>query len=194
MNFQVLNTQLRRARQGRNATAALLVAMIVANVGLSIRLAVQNDQVVLVPTRVSDGMVARGSVDVRYMEALALDAVYAMYTTSPNTTSYGRAVVERVAAASQRGELVEQFDEVARDIIERKISTVFFPDRIEHNPAALQIIVYGELGTYLETMQVAREARSILLTFVQEGAGVRLARIERLKVSPDETSTGKVQQ
>ena len=46
----------------------------------------------LVPSRVSDGMVAVGAVDARFVEALALDAVYAFYNVSPETASYGRRV------------------------------------------------------------------------------------------------------
>ncbi len=102
----------------------------------------------LIPSRVSDGMVARGAADVRYIEALSLDAVYAMYTVSPATIRYGRDVIERISAAEDRARLLDAYDDIADDIKLRRISTVFRPEKIEHNLPRLQIVVEGMLSTY----------------------------------------------
>jgi len=181
MDFPTLNKNLKNARAARNGLAIVALLMIGSNVLLSIKLVQSSNQVVLIPSKISDGMVARGAVDRRYMEALALDAVYAMYTVSPNTVDYGRTVIERVSSSTRRADLLDQFDDNATDIKERRISTVFFVEKLEYNFDKLQVIVVGRLGTYLETTKVNEQQRSILLTFQEEGSSVRLAKMERME-------------
>jgi conjugal transfer pilus assembly protein TraE len=136
MEFAALDRSVRTARRGRNLAVVLLVTMIGANALLGLRLLNQSNQVVLIPTQVSDGMVARGAVDKRYVEALALDAVYAMYNATPETLDYGRQVLDRLSSLRERSAILDQYDRIATDMRERKISTVFFPEKLEHNYAA----------------------------------------------------------
>jgi conjugal transfer pilus assembly protein TraE len=133
MEFAALDRSVRTARRGRNLAVVLLVTMIGANALLGLRLLNQSNQVVLIPTQVSDGMVARGAVDKRYVEALALDAVYAMYNATPETLDYGRQVLDRLSSLRERSAILDQYDRIATDMRERKISTVFFPEKLEHN-------------------------------------------------------------
>jgi conjugal transfer pilus assembly protein TraE len=138
MEFAALDRSVRTARRGRNLAVVLLVTMIGANALLGLRLLNQSNQVVLIPTQVSDGMVARGAVDKRYVEALALDAVYAMYNATPETLDYGRQVLDRLSSLRERSAILDQYDRIATDMRERKISTVFFPEKLEHNYARLR--------------------------------------------------------
>lgn len=181
MTFDKLQKTLRRTRMQRNAILALAAIMVASNVALAMRLVTQTNQVVLVPTSVADGMVARGASDKRYLEALALDAVYALYNASPSNVSYGRTVIERLAAARDRNDLLKHYDEVSNDLRERDISTVFFPRTIEHNPEQLEVVVEGDLQTFLNTVHVASEQRRLLLKFRIEAGSVRLTAISKLE-------------
>ncbi|MFC3058415.1 TraE/TraK family type IV conjugative transfer system protein [Paenirhodobacter populi] len=183
MNFDTLSRRMKSAQRARNMVAVLLAVAVAANLLLSLRVAQENTQVVLIPSRVSDGMVARGAADIRYIEALSLDAVYAMYTISPGTIRYGRDVIDRISSAQDRARLLEYYDDIAEDIRLRRISTVFRPEKIEHNLARLQITVDGNLATYLDTTEVSRGRRRILLGFVEEGSSIRLSRMELLEVA-----------
>jgi hypothetical protein len=102
MDFATLSRRMKGAQRARNVVTLMLGVSIAANLLLTWRISQENTQVVLIPSRVSDGMVARGAADVRYIEALSLDAVYAMYTVSPATIRYGRDVIERISAADVR--------------------------------------------------------------------------------------------
>lgn len=182
MNLQAVETTLSRTRLQRNVAFVLFGVMLLSNVLIGAKFLSQTNQVVLVPTNVSDGMVARGAADKRYIEALALDAVYAMYNASPGNLDYGRHVIERISSVGERNTLLRHYDEIGTDIRERDIATVFFPRQIEHNPESLDVIVDGVLQTYLNTVQIAAEPRRLLLTFVSEAGSVRLSRISRLEV------------
>lgn len=181
MNFTTFQKQLQAARRTRNALALLLAGAISVNVLLTLRVMQENTQTVLVPTRISDGMVARGAVDVRYVEALALDAINALYNLSPATVGYGRTVVERLAASGDRARLLRDFDTIADDVRERNISTVFRPELLERDMERLQIVVRGELTTYFNDAAIGAEARSFRLTFVSEGSSIRLSQVDLIK-------------
>ncbi len=168
MEFAALDRSVRTARRGRNLAVVLLVTMIGANALLGLRLLNQSNQVVLIPTQVSDGMVARGAVDKRYVEALALDAVYAMYNATPETLDYGRQVLDRLSSLRERSAILDQYDRIATDM--------------RDNYATYEIVVDGFLKTYVETTFVTSERRRILLRFVPQAGSVRLAAITRLEI------------
>lgn len=180
MNFAVMETSLGRLRRARNALGLVSLALIGSNLLLSWQVLQSHSQTILIPSRVSDGMVAQGGGDVRYLEALSLDATQAMYTVSPATTTYSRQVIERVANPVERDALLKRFDEVAADIKSREISTVFLPEKIDHDLAKLTLTVSGQFATYLGTTRVKEEPRTIRVTFSEFGGSVRVARIERL--------------
>jgi conjugal transfer pilus assembly protein TraE len=182
MDYQSLKRSLTAARRGNLILGVTSSALLVVLVLLSVMLVTRNSQVILVPTSIRDGMVARGANDKRYIEALALDTVYGLYNASPKSLSYGRAVLERVAAVSHRAKLLQEYDRIAEDMRERDISTAFYPNTIEHHPDKPQVIVEGKLNTYLDTTLVATEPRRVMLTFKTEAGSARLASVSRLEV------------
>ncbi|MDV4146437.1 TraE/TraK family type IV conjugative transfer system protein [Shimia sp. FJ5] len=175
MTPQNLSRALKRTRRGSAVLGVVTIMLLVSTTALSIRVFSQSNQVVLVPTTVKDGMVARGAVDKGYIEALALDAVYAMYNTSPNTIRFGRSVLERLSGPAERPKILQTYDRISSDIAARKISTIFFPRVIEHNFAAYEVVVDGVLATYLETTQISREDRRLLVRFKPQAGSVRLS-------------------
>ena len=182
MTFDKMQVAMRITKRQRDAAMVLFVVLLAVNAGLATRLFTQTNQVILVPTNISDGMVARGAFDQRYIEALALDAVYGLYNASPQSLAYGRDVIERLASVQQRGPLLAQYDEVATDMRERNISTVFLPATIEHNVPGLEVIVQGHLQTFVDTVLVETEERRIMMKFVAEAGSVRLSGIHKLEV------------
>lgn len=181
MNFTTMEKHMLSAKRARNVLGLFLAGALGVNIVLALRVMQENTQVVLVPSRISDGMVARGAVDVRYVEALALDAVNALYNLSPLTVNYGRGVVERLAASGDRARLLTQFDVIGDDVRERNISTVFRAVKLERNMDQLQIIVRGELTTYYNNTAVSSDARSFRLTFVSEGSSIRLSQVDLIQ-------------
>lgn len=181
MSPQSLMKQLRAVRLQRNIVCAVAALMIAGNALLSFTLVSQSNQIILIPSNVSDGMIARGKTDVRYTEALAMDVVFAVYNSSPQNLEYGRATLERLAAASQRANILTHYDKVAKDIRERQISTVFFTHEIEHHHDKLEVIVSGQLRTYLNAVPITVEQRRILIKFKPEAGSVRVVGITKLE-------------
>ncbi|MEP2780809.1 MAG: TraE/TraK family type IV conjugative transfer system protein [Pseudoruegeria sp.] len=184
MEFSALNRNLKTARRTRNILALVSFSLLCVTLLLSLTLARTTRTTVLVPTRISDGMVASGNVDPRYVEGLALDAVYAFYNTSPETTERSRTTVERLASTRHRAKLLEAFDEIANDIRERDISTVFFVQKIQTNIRDLEITVVGNLKTFINTTEIHTRRASVKVALTREASSARLASME---VISDET-------
>lgn len=183
MDFQTMQRQLRAAKLGRSMLLTLAVVMLLLNSLLTVKLYSSSNQVILIPTSIRDGMVARGGVDVAYLEALALDVVYGFYNASASTQAYGRARIERMASIKDQAALLARYDEVAKDYLSRKISTTFEVQIIERNLETLEIKITGLFTTYLDTVRSNSEPRSILLTFVPEAGSVRLSKINLVEVT-----------
>lgn len=178
MTFDKLNRNMRAARNRSALFGVLLLISLACNLILAMSYTSVQRTTVLIPSRISDGMVAAGAVDTRYVESLALDAVYGFYNVSPETADYGRRVVERLSSVRDRPQLLEAFDMISDDIRARRISTTFFPEKIEHSLDGLEVVVSGSLSTFIETQRVSREQREVTLRFVQEASSVRLAAME----------------
>lgn len=182
MDFDQLKTALSRTRMQRNVLGGAGVILLAANVLLALDINARSNQVILVPTNVSDGMVARGAFDKRYVESLALDAIYGLYNATPANTSYGRDVISRLSSVKDRNTLLSMYDDVSEDMKEREISTVFYPRQIEHNLDKLEVVVVGDLQTFVNTVPITSEPRRILLGFVPEAGSIRLSFINNLEV------------
>lgn len=181
MNQSLVANQLKFARFGRNLLAIMLVVSVVSNAALAVHISRQTNQVVLVPSRVADGMVARGSVNVQYLEQLAKDAVTSLYQLTPTTLGEGRGVIERVASGKTRSALLTHFDDIAKDIEQRKLSTVWRTNRLSTNLDALTVDVEGEFSTYVRNNFASAETRTIRVLFAPEGASARISGIESLE-------------
>lgn len=178
MEFAALDRSLRTARRSRNIFALFTSVLLAIVLMLAVTLTKTTRTTVLVPTTISDGMVASGTVDMRYVEALALDAVYAFYNTSPNTTDRAREVVERLSSTRDRAALLEAFDKIASDIRARKITTVFFVSRLETNLDGMRIEVVGSLRTFIETKLITSKPVRVRVSLVREASSARLAAME----------------
>lgn len=189
MTFSEMERAMARMRNGRNAMGLVCLVMVAANLLLAVQVLQKTSQTILIPSRVSDGMVAQGGGDIRYLEALSLDAVQAMYTLSPATSAYSRQVIERLANPSERETLLKAFDDVAADIKTREISTVFMPEKIDHDLEHLTLTVTGQFATYLGTTKVSDERRLIRVKFSEFGGSVRVAKIDRIAEQKPEGAT-----
>lgn len=173
--------QLSNARFMRNLLFVILSASIISQAAMSVHMARQTNQVVLTPSIVADGMVARGAVNVPYLEALAKDVVSSLYQVTPTTLGEGRAIIERVASGAARDALLVSFDATAKDIQERQLSTVWRTEKFTTDLAALTVDVSGEFSTYVGTNFASKQHRIIRVSFGREGASARVVGIETVE-------------
>ena len=180
-----MNTSEMQRRYGsvifqRNIFVAT-VLFLLALVGLlAFSLSQKEQRVVLIPSRVSDGMIAYGAKDTRYIEALALDTVYAMFNISPGSTSYTKTVLTRITTAESRAEILEAVDESTQDYKRRKITTTFFPHSIEYHLDKDRVIIPGILKTFISNSLVASEEKLIAVIFKPEAGSYRVHQIKEL--------------
>lgn len=176
-----VSREITQARWMRNILFVLLVLSVTSNAALSVHMARQTNQVVLVPSVVSDGMVARGKIDVSYLEQLAKDVVSSLYQVTPSTLGEGRSVLERVASSGQRADILKQYDETAQDIKDRGLSTVWRHEKLSTDFDNLTVDITGQFETYVGTSFASEQKLTIRVRFGREGASARVIGIESLE-------------
>ncbi len=181
-----MNTTLMQSRYGsvikqRNALFFSAMALLAVVVLLTLTVLQQQTRVVLVPSRVADGMVAFGAQDNRYIEAIALDVVYAVYNVTPSSLVHSRDVIERVTTAQHREHVLEVFDETSKDYERRKITTAFFPITISYQLANNRVVVEGQLKTFLNTTLVSTASKTVAVSFAIEAGSARVSGIKVLQ-------------
>lgn len=177
MTPYAISKSLTVLKRQRFVLFCLLALSVTSTSLLTIRLQNMQPKTILVPSSIADGMVVQEALDTQYMQALAPDAVFAMYTVHASTLERGRALISRLFAPTNRLALLTQYDEVVGDIVERKISTVFEPVSAERDLNRLTITVRGYLSTFLEDMRIAREERVVQVTFQRLARSVRVISI-----------------
>ncbi len=183
MDEMVALRELKGARNLRNglAVASVLLLMIVAYQASALR--DQKSVVVLVPTQFPEGTVAHGGqISPAYLEGLARDAVYSLLNVTPETTTYARDNLARLAAPHARVEILELWDDVMEEVRRRKIATAFYPRALNTSAGSLSVIIDGELSTYLGTSLVQREMKRYEVLFASVNSTVRIAKISELEM------------
>lgn len=178
-------------KQFRSVQLQRLVLLCVVGVTLgiilmqSVAMSRQKQSVVLVPSRVTDGMVALGALDTRYIESIAMDTIYALFNVSTGTNDYSRTVLERVTAADQRGEVLTAWERSIKDYDRRNISTTFLPHSVQYQLNLDRVLVRGDLRTFLGNAMVSNSQKVTAVYFTREAGSYRVSGIQ--EVNPDET-------
>lgn len=180
MNPIELTKQHRSVQLQRNTLLALFAATLCIIFMQSVAMSRQKQSVVLIPSRVSDGMVAVGALDTRYIEAIALDTIYALFNVSQGTTDYSRIVLQRVTSADQRQAVMRIWETSIQDYQRRNISTTFLPLSIEYQLNLDRVLVRGDLRTFIGNTMVSNDAKTTAVYFTQEAGSYRVSGIQEI--------------
>lgn len=181
MNTIQVQQKYKSAISQRNALFAMTLILLFLVSMLVFTVMSQKTRVVLVPSRVSDGMVALGAQDNRYIEAIALDVVYAMFNVTPASLRHNRAVIERVTSAQQREGVLAVFDDTSKDFERRNITTAFFPVSIAYELSSKRVRIEGQIKTFLNTTLVSVETKVLAVYFSEEAGSYRVSGIHEIK-------------
>lgn len=185
MNPARLERQYRSAQLQRNALMGVLIATLAIIFMQSVAMSRQKQSVVLIPSRVTDGMVALGAFDTRYIESIAMDTIYALFNVSQGTNDYSRTVLQRVTAADQLEEVLRVWETSVQDYDRRKISTTFLPHSIKYELEQDRVLVTGDLRTFIGNVMVSNTTKVTAVYFTREAGSYRVSGIQ--EVNPDAT-------
>ena len=186
MDIIAVQRQYKSSQMQRNIIAIIALSLLLIIGVQAIALAKQRRSVVLIPSHVSDGMVAYGARDTRYIEAIALDTIYALFNVSPGSMEYSRLVLERVSAAAQREEVMKIWEKSTEDYVMRKISTTFLPHKIEYQLVSDRAVITGDLRTFIGNTMVNRVEKQIAVFFTPEAGSYRVSGIQEITELEDE--------
>lgn len=144
----------------RNTTFAIAILLIITNFILSIALIRKDQKVILVPFGLNDKVtLSNNRPHNSYLEAISRDIIYTVLNLTPNNVDYAEKTILSFAHGSSYGKLKNQMEELKRNIVSRKFSTVFYPIAIYPDSSTLTVVIEGILYTYFGQKEVSREEK-----------------------------------
>lgn len=170
MKKEDLLSEANKILKQRNSALVALVIMMISNLFLSLALFSSDKEVVLVPNSLDkESAITNGKMSPAYLEAITRDVINLMLNVSPASAEYTSKTIIKITHPAFYGQLKKELNERNKDVIGRRISTVFSPQSMVVNETFTGAIVTGKLSTYLGKEEVLTEDKLYSITYNFEG-------------------------
>lgn len=144
----------------RNIVFAIVIILIITNLILSISIIRKDQKVILVPFGLNNKVtLSTNRPHNSYLEAVSRDIIYTILNLTPNNVDYAEKTILSFAHGSSYGKLKNQMEELKKNIVSKKFSTVFYPVAIYPDSSTLTVVIDGVLYTYFGQKEVSREKK-----------------------------------
>ncbi len=165
-----LLTQAEAIQKQRNIAIAVGAILLLSNLLLVGAVVFGDKEIVLVPNLLEkESSLTSGKMSPQYVEALTRDVVNVMLNITPSNTEYATKSILKITHPAFYGQLKFDLQKRAEDIINRKISTHFFPQTITIGEDVKSVYVVGKLTTYLGKENVSEEEKTYSIVYDYEG-------------------------
>jgi len=170
MNKEGLIIEADKILKQRNALLVVSAVMLIANIFLSAALFLHDKEIVLVPNSLDEKTsIKSNKMSPAYLEAITRDAINLMLNVSPSNAEYSAKSILKVTHPAFYGQLKKDLNERGKDVTNRRISTLFYPQSMSINEAHDGAIIVGKLSTYLGKEEVLTEDKTYSITYSFEG-------------------------
>lgn len=170
MNKESLIIEANKILKQRNVLLVLSTVMLVANIFLSVTLFLHDKEIVLVPNFLDEKTsIKNNKMSPAYLEAITRDAINLMLNVSPANAEYITKSILKITHPAFYGKLKKDLNERAKDIINRRISTLFYPQSMLINEGHDGVIIVGKLSTYLGKEEVLTEDKTYSIAYSFDG-------------------------
>lgn len=177
----------------RNIAVCVGMILLISNLFLVIALFFSDKEIVLVPNSLEkESSLTKGKMSSQYMEALTRDVVNVMLNITPSNTEYAAKSILKITHPAFYGQLKFELQKRAEDVINRKISTHFFPQSITIGEDQVSVYVVGKLSTYLGKENVGEEEKTYVITYDYESFKPLVVGFQ--EVNPKSKDGGKSEQ
>ena len=170
MNKEGLIIEAEKILKQRNAILAISIILLVANVFLSAALFLHDKEIVLIPNSLEkESSIKNGKMSPAYLEAITRDAINLMLNVSPANAEYSAKSILKITHPSFYGQLKKDLNARNKDIVNRRIATLFYPQSMSVNESNDGAVIAGKLSTYLGKEEVLTEDKTYSITYSFEG-------------------------
>ncbi len=170
MNKEGLIIEADKILKQRNAILVVAGIMLLANIFLSASLFLHDKEIVLIPNSLDEKTSIKSSkMSPAYLEAITRDAINLMLNVSPANAEYSAKSILKITHPAFYGQLKKDLNERNKDMTNRRITTLFYPQSMSVNETYDGAIVVGKLSTYLGKEEVLTEDKTYSITYSFEG-------------------------
>lgn len=171
MENSKLISEAQKILKQRNIAVAVVSILLVSNLFLSAAVIFGDKEVVLVPNSLNEeASIVNGKMSPAYIEAITRDVINLMLNTTPSNVEYSAKSILKITHSKFYGSLKTALTARSNDVLNRKISVVFWPQSITPGEDRSSAFVVGKLVTYLGKEEVSNEEKTYLITYVSEGS------------------------
>lgn len=163
------------------------VGMLVANLFLSWGLIQKNEKIILLPPEINKTMWISGSyASKEYLEEMSLFLSGLMLDQTPTSSAAKREMFLRYVAPDYYNSINERLVKQAEYLDQNDISTKFFLKEIRANEENREVIIVGELQSFVANDVVKKETAEYLLKFEYRNARYLLIEFRKITEADNE--------
>lgn len=166
MEMQVYKKGIEKIHYQRNVFAFFGSILLVSNLLLAAFLFVKRERVVVVPPVVEKEFWVEGNcLSPSYLEQFGMFLSQLLLNKSPDSVSLQNQILMRYVSPSYSPAFGRALELEKSEMLNQKLSYLFFPNKVQVIPKMKQVILEGERIVYLAEEEFMKEPMRYLLSF-----------------------------
>jgi conjugal transfer pilus assembly protein TraE len=176
--------QLSEVIKQRNIACAGLLAASLVIIMLSIAVLFKSRIVVVTPSVIAKQYeISSTKVSKSYLEDMTRDIITTMLNLTPKNVAYSSDAILQMVHPSAYGEVKKELFEIQKDVIDRKVSTVFYPLEISVSEDKLMTQVTGDFSTFVGNSLTSTKRKTFQIAFNYTGAKLTIGGFSEIVVT-----------
>ncbi len=176
--------QLSAVIKQRNIASAAFTAAFLVIILLSISVVFKSRIVIVTPSVIAkEYELSNSKVSKSYLEDMSRDIITTMLNLTPNNVAYTSETILKMVHPSAYGEIKKELFEMQKDVIDKKVSTVFYPIEINVNEAKLLTQIEGDFYTFVGSILTEKKRKTFQIGFNYTGAKLTIGGFSEIVVT-----------
>lgn len=175
MKFEILKANISQLIKERNTSLIVSLLMGVSNIALLSAYLFKNERVILVPPHIKNTFwVEEGRISMEYLEQMSLFMSTLLLDISPSSCAYKRDIILRYATPESYSELKKKLIDDEERYRELQLSTTFKPQEVISDPKTLEVVLKGQLSSFVAGQKIRESQETLTLQFNLRGGKIML--------------------
>lgn len=175
MRFEILKANISQLIKERNTSLILSLLMGVSNIALLSAYLFKDERIILVPPNIKNTFwVEEGRISREYLEEMSLFMSTLLLDNSPSSYAYKRDVILRYATPEAYSDLKKKLIDDEERYRDLQLSTTFKPQEVISDSKTLEVILKGQLSSFVAGQKINDIQETLTLQFNLRGGKIML--------------------
>ncbi|MDA0967623.1 MAG: type IV conjugative transfer system protein TraE [Proteobacteria bacterium] len=146
------------------SVSVVIILLLSLTIFFKDRLVVISPSVISQEYRISSNNVSRG-----YLEDMTRDVIATMFNLTPSNVNYMTDSLLKMVHPRAYGQVRGELLKIQEDVIERRVSTTFYPITMDIAEKVLKVRVEGDFHTFIGNKMSGKERRTFEIAYIYSG-------------------------